>query len=363
VEYNVKTRYFSLSLWILGCLVLAVSVAGTSLVMHSRAGDGRSQEQLPGNSVTASGDGVVCFGHVDVEHRVRNLYPAQLGRVEEVPVHEDDSVKAGTVLLRIDSRPAQFLLRQAQADLKAAQSRLRDAQKLPQQHELQIAQQKQAIAAAKHRLSAAKHARDHKQQLVNKGGYGSEAEVSAAAELVNELEAALRAAGDKLRELELIDPAADILRAEADVAAKQARVDNAQYAVDECSLRAPCDGKVLRILVGPGDMLGSQPKEPAVQFCPQEPRIVRAEVEQEFAGRVALGQAALIQDDSRAGPTWHGKVIRISDWYTHRRSILQEPLQFNDVRTLECLVQLDPHPQTPRIGQRVRVSLGQATAK
>ena len=34
-----------------------------------------------------------------------------------------------------------------------------------------------------------------------------------------------------------------------------------------------------------------------------------------------------------------------------------EPLQFNDVRTLECIVTLDPDQPPLRIGQRVRVTL------
>ena len=34
-----------------------------------------------------------------------------------------------------------------------------------------------------------------------------------------------------------------------------------------------------------------------------------------------------------------------------------EPLQFNDVRTLECIVTLDPGQPPLRIGQRVRVTL------
>jgi hypothetical protein len=50
-------------------------------------------------------------------------------------------------------------------------------------------------------------------------------------------------------------------------------------------------------------------------------------------------------------------VIRVSDWYTHRRSILQEPFQLNDVRTLEWLIALDPGQQPLRIGQRVRVTI------
>jgi hypothetical protein len=72
---------------------------------------------------------------------------------------------------------------------------------------------------------------------------------------------------------------------------------------------------------------------------------------------VAAWQAALVQDDTSASDTWRGRVLRVSDWYTHRRSILQEPFQFNDVRTLECIVALDAGQPQLRIGQRVRVTI------
>ena len=55
--------------------------------------------------------------------------------------------------------------------------------------------------------------------------------------------------------------------------------------------------------------------------------------------------------------SWDGTVRRVSDWYTHRRSMLQEPLQYNDVRTLEVIIDLDkPQPGGMKIGQRVRVT-------
>jgi hypothetical protein len=49
--------------------------------------------------------------------------------------------------------------------------------------------------------------------------------------------------------------------------------------------------------------------------------------------------------------------MRVSDWFTQRRSMLQEPFQYNDVRTLECIVYLDPGSGPVRIGQRVRVTI------
>ena len=147
--------------------------------------------------------------------------------------------------------------------------------------------------------------------------------------------------------------------------AKEARRDQAQQALEECTLRAPADGEVLRVLVGPGDVLGAQPKQPAILFCPKKPMLIRAEVSQEFASRVHVGQHASIQDDTDASQTWKGKVVRVSSWYTHRRSIMQEPLQLNDVRTLECIVAFDdPDPPGIRIGQRMLIKIGEEpTAK
>jgi multidrug resistance efflux pump len=356
---NGINRRLQIGLLALG--ILLASIFGTGWVLHSRAGDGAAKSNETTTATTPAAGSVVCFGHVDVEPGVTALYPVRPGRVSEVLVHEDDSVKAGTVLFRLDDRPARFLVRQAQEDLKAAELQLTEARKLPQQHALKLAEQQQAVIATQHRLAAAQHLLEHNRNLVKRELAPAE-EVEAAAEKGKELEAALTAEKDKLRELELADPAVPVERAEVEVRAKQARLEEAQYGLEECSVKAPVDGKVLRLLIGVGDVLSTQSRQPAVQFCPAGPRIVRAEVEQEFAGRVAKGQEALIQDDSSAGPKWRGKVVRISDWYTHRRSMLQEPLQFNDVRTLECIVQLDPGQPTPRIGQRVRVTLGPAMA-
>lgn len=346
----------------LSLIVVAFSVAGTGWVLYTRAGDGNPKaDERAATSISPSGGSVVCFGHVDVEPGITALYPVQPGRVTEVLVHEDDSIKAGTVLFRLDERQAKFLVRRAQEDLKASELQLADARKLPQQQDLKLAQQRQAILATQHRLASARHLLEHNRNLM-KRELAPREEVEAGAEKVKELEAAQEAEKQKLQELELADPASQVERAEADVRAKQAHLEEAQYALEECSVKAPADGKVLRLLVGVGDVLSTQPRQPAVQFCPAGPRIVRAEVEQEFANRVAKGQTALIQDDSSSGSGWRGKVARLSDWYTHRRSMLQEPLQFNDVRTLECIVQLDPGQPALRIGQRVRVTLGAAAS-
>ncbi len=131
----------------------------------------------------------------------------------------------------------------------------------------------------------------------------------------------------------------------------EARLGEANQALEEQTLRAPCAGTVLRVLVAPGDLIGAPVKGAAIQFAPAGPRIVRAEVDQAFAARVAAGQTAAIEDDVRSGVAWTGRVVRVSDWYTQRRLVSDEALQTKDVRTLECIVAVDSEAAAPlRIG-------------
>ena len=350
-------RFFPV--WLLSVTLLVVSVTGTILVMHSRAGDNPTKNGSGNPPPTApTGEGVICTGNVDLENGIRSLYPVQPGRVAEVLVHEDDAVKAGDVLFRLDDHLAKYQLDQAEAALRAAQAQLADAQKLPEQRRIEISEQKHLILAKGKEISAARRIASLRSRQA-KGDLTNVEEADAAQDLVAAKEAALGAEKGKLESLELFDPATKIKLAQAEVDAKQAEVDRAKYALLECSLCAPTAGKVLRLFVGKGDVLSAQPRHPAIEFCPDGPRIVRAEIEQEFANRVTKGQVAEIEDDSRTPVKWRGKVTHISDWYTQKRSILQEPLQFNDVRTIECIVQFDPGQELPRIGQRVRVIIGQ----
>src|SRR5262249_2915477 len=158
-----------------------------------------------------------------------------------------------------------------------------------------IREQKAVADATGHRLAAARHLRDRKEQLVKINQINA-AEARAAAEAVKELEAAERGEQEKLEELETADVDTGIARAEAALKAREARLEQARRALEECVLRAPRDGMVLRVLVGPGDLVGQPAKGPAVFFLPAGPRIVRAEVEQEYADRVVVGRRAIVED-------------------------------------------------------------------
>jgi multidrug resistance efflux pump len=351
---GVRTSFL---VWV-GLALLIASLAGVGWLgdgLHLPASAGsvppaatRPTEPMPRRAVS--------FGFVDVKGGVIPLYPLQQGRVVKVEVQDKQDVTRGTVLFRMDSTLARETVAEAEADVVAAEAQLKQARQLPAQHAKQIEGQEAVIAAKKQEVAVAQLRRDEATRLFEKN-LAREETVKMAEEALKGLDEALRGEKIKLEGLGTNFPGVGVTRAEQDLAARRARFARAKFGLDECTLKAPCDGTVLRLMVSEGETLGLNPRQPAVYFCPKKPRIIRAEVEQEFANCVVRDQTVLIQDDIRSGPTWRGKVVQVSDWFTQRRSILLEPLQFNDVRTLECLIELDPLPEPPRllIGQRMRV--------
>ncbi len=228
---------------------------------------------------------------------------------------------------------------------------------MPEQHRSRIAQQQDAVEAMRRRLSAARHQFARQEKLVQKQLIDPD-DLAVSEDHVRELEALLKAEEKRLADLVRQNPADDERRAEKETAIMRARRDQARFALEECVLKAPRRGTVLRLLVGPGDVLSSQPKQPAVQFAVEGPQIIRAEIEQEFIARVRVEQPVVVKDESNTASVWRGKVQRVSNWITQRRSVMQEPFQFNNVRTVESLIALDPGQPPLRIGQRVRVRIG-----
>jgi multidrug resistance efflux pump len=342
--------------WILGVVALVVSTAGAISTLHSRhEHDDRAKPD--GSASAKPALGVHAYGYVDVDPGVTPLYPTVAGRVVEVLVHENDKVKADTPLLRLDDRLAKQRLKEAEAALAVAEKQLAQARKLPQEHQRKIALQKNAIEAMKTRLAVARLTKTRKEDLVKKQQL-NQVEADIAAKEVEALETGVESEQEKLKLLQLEDPQLTIGSAEDAVEAKKSLVAQAQLAVDECVLKAPTAGEILQISVGPGSVITSQTTQPAIQFCPDKQRIVRAEIEQEFANRVHPGQSVVIQDESGGKESWRGKVLRLSNWYTQRRAQADGiRIGSNDVRTLECIIQMEPGNIPFRMGQRVRAIL------
>jgi multidrug resistance efflux pump len=337
-----------------GMLLLAVSASVALLTIHSHS----RADGLATATVSKPPRSWVAVAFVDVPYGVTPLFPTQQGRVSAVFAKEGMEVNKGEPLMEIDPTLARMTLAEAEISLDSAKTRLKQAQRLFEQHESQVEAQKAAIDRARWKKAGAEdQAKKAERFFKNKIGGVQKEDVEAAKKLVEEAEAGIRAEEAKLKAIESLKPDMAVELAQLDVKSKVQQLEKAKFALKECTVFAPEKGMVLRRQVNVGEVLGANPQHAPLLFCPVGERFVRAEVEQEFASRVSLGQKARIEDDSTGGGDWQGTVHYISDWYSRRRSTQLEPLQFNDVRTMEVIIRVDKSKNPLRIGQRVRVTL------
>lgn len=300
---------------------------------------------------------VVCTGRVDAAGTVISLEPSQAGRVVAVAVNEGDAVKAGQVVLRLDDDAAKAKLAQAEAVVAAAvvevDSATADAARVPGQ----LAARGHLLAAAAARADAARKMLQQRrdQQAVAPFGKTEQEAVEAQIRELEQMEAAERG---QLDDLKKADPQLRVRLAAARLRAAEADRDLAAKAVREAVVVAPADGTILRLQITPGGMIFPGPAAPVV-FAPAGPLVVRAEVDQEFLARVRPGFPAAIQDENRTdGKTWTGRVKSVAGWVATRRSVVLDPGEVNDVRTVECVVEFDPPATDLWIGQQMRVRVG-----
>jgi len=298
---------------------------------------------------------IVCTGRVDTPGQVISLEPSVPGRVIEVFVKEGEEVLAGKPILQLDPAAAEHRLAQAAAALELARVDLDSAKSEAERFPKQIEGRQLLVKAAAARVEAAvKMLEQRKSQTITPIGRAEGEAMEAQVRELRLMETAQKAQTDDLAKL---DPQMRVRAAQARLKAAEADHDLALRGVKDCTLKAPSAGIVLRLQMSAGGVISPGGYPSAVVFAPTGKLIIRAEVEQEYLGEVEVGSPVTVQDENLAdGLTRKGKVYSLSKWIAPRRSILMEPGEINDVRTLECLIELND-AKGLTIGQRMRVRI------
>jgi RND family efflux transporter MFP subunit len=252
----------------------------------------------------------VAQGVVDAEAGLIRVRAPRDGVVAQSLVEEGDHVPAGELLASLQARQAQLDLdvavaevadRQAQlevADAKAAGS-LREAQRLDRLAKEDAGPRQDAERAA----TAAQIDRGEQRQAA----------------------AALRQA--------------------------QARRELSRYEVDVREIRAPVNGRIVRRAISPGAFVSA-----ATSLFVLEPdgrRVVRAELDEAFAGRVRSGMHAVVTRQFQPGAAYAAQVLRVSDLLAGP-SMPDDPTAKADTRVVSVVLTLTG-AQDLRLGERVLV--------
>jgi len=104
---------------------------------------------------------------------------------------------------------------------------------------------------------------------------------------------------------------AELAVAEASIASLTAQLNDAQWRLDETSVRAPADGRVINLQLRPGGFVTNMPIAAAMTFITDEDRTVLASLSQSASRYVQLGDAAEVVFAARPGVVYAGTVSHV----------------------------------------------------
>lgn len=303
----------SASPMLMACLTVAMMGLLTAC---SRAGDAPAVE----TSKPVAAYLAVARGKIDIEGGLLALSMPREGTLATVDVHEGDQVRRGQLLATLDSTSAKLAVDAAQAQLEQAQAQLK-----------LLSIKQQAMKQRAQRLAAAARAG---------AGDGQSAD--------DATEAAAQLGAEQLAD-----------RAAADMASQ--KLDEARFELKQRSLLAPFDADVVHVDAQPGASVS--PSSGALfTLLPRKPRIIRAELNDSFAGVVKPGmQAEVVAEGGGDGVQWAAHVVRIGQVYGPA-TLDNDPQVRANSRTVECVLAFDQPDAEQirdlRIGQRVMVRFG-----
>ena len=299
---------------------------------------------------------LVCYGYVDSPQGPLLLLPARAGRVIQVLVKEKQKVYKDTPLVQLDDGPVQVQGQQAMLAIEAAQLELTKARNGLKQYQARQGQEEAALEAASVKLQSAEHYLAVSEQM-EKDGLAGKGRLDLIRDQRNEAKVLLKAKQNKLTELRAVDPELEVKLAQVHLQRAQAQLSQVRQEHEEYVLKAPVEGTILRVYAQEGDLLSPNSPRPAIWLSPGGHSIVRAEVSQEFAGRVQQGLHVQVEDEASARMLARGWVSEVTDWFLPRRQFSTQPTSINTGFTIECVIGLNPDHSPLRLGQRVRVRI------
>jgi membrane fusion protein, multidrug efflux system len=226
------------------------------------------------------------------------------GRVIAVEVAENQFVRQGDILFRLDPEPFQIALDMAEAKMLAVRNDIEAARAEFRQIEAEIEE-------ARERVQFYAHQAERQRELQGRGIATAvrleeaEVELIAAQQRVAALQEKLRTVLAKLGG----DPAS---AAELHPMFRQAEAEADMAALDlaDTEVRAPVDGVVSRMRLQPGEWL--EEGEPAFSMINPATTWIEANLKETQLEHVEIGQQVEIEADAYPNDLWIGKVASIS---------------------------------------------------
>jgi HlyD family secretion protein len=229
------------------------------------------------------------------------------GRVIAVNAREGDRVRAGQVLVGLDTVAASARLQQARAALSAAQQRLAILRAGARSQERSVA--RNTIASAKSSLDKAELDLRRAEDLFKEGAVAKE-QVDAARNAYDVAKAQHDSTSEQYSLMEVGARPEEIKAAEADVQMAQGTLTEAKDALAKSVIRSPITGVVFAKKVNVGDSVSSG-GDPLMLVDSLDKVYFEASVPEKDFAALSVGQPVTVTVDALPGKTFSGKLERL----------------------------------------------------
>lgn len=234
------------------------------------------------------------------------------GRVLSVAVAEGDRVKAGDVLVRLESDELRAALAQSQASERLAAARLAGLRSTGRSAvQAGVAQAESVLVAAQAELKRT-------QDLVARG-FLSQARLDEVRRSVAVAQAQWDAA--RAQSAANAEPGTDVAQAQAQLAQASAARAAAEARLAEAVLTAPADARVLSRLVEPGQIV--QPGRALMGLALAGPLQLVAQVDERYLDQIQLGQTAGVLADAYPAQRFAARVLSIAPLVDAQRGAIE----------------------------------------
>ena len=238
---------------------------------------------------------------------VTPISPHVAGFVAEIQVKDNDYVRAGQPLIRLDDRDFRAALDHANAIIGQRQATLASLDARARSQE-SVIQQAQADVDAKTAQATFADADDSRYRRLADTGYGSRQNAERALALNNAAQSALvasRAGVDAARQ-QLAVTNAEIIEARAAVAQAEADLRSAQLNLGYTDIRSPIDGYVANRAAQVGAFVSTGSY--LVTVIPAHDLWVEANFKEDQLERMTPGEAVTVLADTLPDHVFHGRV-------------------------------------------------------
>lgn len=343
------TKRLSIILPIIGLVLVAVWVTVSARKVEHVA-------PLANPPVSTYDHAIAATGIVEASDRNFNLAPPISGQVTAIYVKENDLVHRGDKLYSIDARQQRASLATAEANVAKAHAEVETAQSTIQTQEANLNSAKAAVDSARAAYDDAAQIAQRDEGL-HKEGIIPEQQYITSIKSRDSDQAKLQQAiaQEKQAEAQLQNARSTVTEQQANLQSAAATRGQQAVQLDQLTVRAPADGKILQVNNRVGEYLSSTAGTSPILFGDTNSLMVRVDVDEINASHVRPNSdatASLKGDSTRKFPL---KFVRIVPYMVPKTSLTGSNSERVDVRVLQMEFRFDPPPFPVYVGQQVDV--------